>query len=370
MKENNLEETFYLHINEFDYKNFYPKEREEKFNQVNEWLDWIYKKDLVSEEMYAKWQFELDKKFNQLNSNKRPTLFKLFLFLVVALILFFLGFVFIKNMALYENKDDSVTPTVVEISTIPFRGVLKDREGNIISNKTDVEFNIYAQQDSLTSMYKGSCTGQNGIIPNHDGEFVVSLGKDCNMPPLTTDVENSQKPLYLGIRISNSEEILPRYLIYPPKLINTLEDKSESLEETKKTIYDSGITFINSEKLYQQGEIMTLDKSGLSRAKKGGFVIGVVATHDIESENPDLPIFYAGKTEVLVSDVNGYPEKGSPISVGDTDGLGVLSDEKTFAYSLENSIEKDWFPCTDLNWLENTLIEYRCNYIEVILKIN
>lgn len=186
------------------------------YKDAHDWLTWLKSSSHISITQYHKFSDNLDKCiYNSNSSDMQQNNFDFPRYLVKALtiaiisglslyLLFLLSSKYFKTEGANKQQPNRI---------LPFRGVLKDREGNPISSKSDMYFTIYDSPFEGNKLYQGGCVGQNAIVPEYNGGFTIALGTDCNMDPIPGSIFNKNSILYVGVSIGNGQEILPRYKI-------------------------------------------------------------------------------------------------------------------------------------------------------------
>jgi len=97
---------------------------------------------------------------------------------------------------------------------LPFKGTITDSDGQPLQSKRDVTFQLYDQPEKGKVLYTGSCLGQNGITPDHEGSFNIRIGADCQMKPISQALFNTNQTVYLGVMVGSGDELKPRYQIF------------------------------------------------------------------------------------------------------------------------------------------------------------
>ncbi len=213
---------------------------------VLDWLKWLHGKNKISSRQLTEALIHIDTLSSKRSSewgdpgeNKVPernkknvssSIVKMLLIVVVIGIVSFA--VYTTNKVLNPNLREETPQT----PTIPFRGTLKDSDGNPIDTKRDVRFRLYLSEDSADFLYEGTCIGENGITPDYSGQFTVVLGADCGMESIPESLL-SHSVLFLGVAVGEVEEVKPRYRIYPSSYIqNSKLLNGKSLGTKENTI--------------------------------------------------------------------------------------------------------------------------------------
>ena len=189
------------------------------FASSKDWLEWLVSKKAINSTIFHELRRELvrevEQRSHKLNGsqvtkkNRKIPILIVFVAILVGTVAFlFSDFSYIFNSSV---KDDS--PQVPDKRIIPFRGILKGKDGTAIDSKQDVYFTIYSSPIDGSSLFSGSCVGENGIVPEYNGSFTVTLGSDCGMKPISESIFISHSSLYLGVKIGSEGEIKPRYKI-------------------------------------------------------------------------------------------------------------------------------------------------------------
>lgn len=97
------------------------------------------------------------------------------------------------------------------VSTIPtafsYQGILRDANGDLINGTVNLRLQLYSVVTGGTALY----TEQFADVNVRDGLFTVVVG---DAQPLPASVFNTF-PLYLGIKVNNDAELLPRQRFHP-----------------------------------------------------------------------------------------------------------------------------------------------------------
>ena len=138
--------------------------------------------------------------------------------------LFFLSSVFVLSLItivafniflLKKVNDIDLEPESGQANRVlPFKGTITEADGQPLQSKRDITFRLYNEPKGGEILYTGSCVGQYGIMPDHQGSFNIRIGSDCQMKPLSQSLFSSNQTLYLGVAIGSAEELKPRYQIF------------------------------------------------------------------------------------------------------------------------------------------------------------
>lgn len=192
------------------------------FSKAKEWIDWLNSSRKIDIDTYKGMKRLLSKHVdNHYEKLKNGFLVKdssnkFIIFIVIAVFLIICFFVLLYSGNLFGISLLSQNQVITESPdkrVLPFRGILKDINGNAIDSKQDVYFAIYNSPIEGSLLYSGFCIGENGINPEYNGVFTIALGTDCGMKPIPEEIFDKSNSLYLGVRIGNEEEIRPRYKI-------------------------------------------------------------------------------------------------------------------------------------------------------------
>lgn len=97
---------------------------------------------------------------------------------------------------------------------LSFSGILRDKLGNAISEKTDVIFTLYNSSEQGKVLFSTKCTGEKyALTPDLNGKFSTVIGKDCGTSGIPTSLFIDSPNLYMGIKVGSDEELSPRELI-------------------------------------------------------------------------------------------------------------------------------------------------------------
>ncbi|QQS44614.1 hypothetical protein IPM65_03380 [Candidatus Roizmanbacteria bacterium] len=263
-------------------------------NELKEWINWLKESDKVTKSEYQYLSSLVEEKVeerssqfeNPLNqvSNFNTSRKKVFSLL---LILFALLLVILSLYLIYKPANVEVERS--SDGTLPFRGTLKNAEGNPIDTKTDVIFRLYAQPNTGSPLYEGRCIGTEGIEPDYRGEFTVILGSDCSMDPIPEAVLTNEV-IFLGVAISTGEEIMPRYRI----LSSTYSQNSAQVSGKSVGTGTNDIPYLN-----ENGLILIEASDPALKATSGEFTI--------EGASLSLKTISGGEGNItLQPDAGGY----------------------------------------------------------------
>jgi hypothetical protein len=187
---------------------------------LKDWLKWLRDKNHITNATYVKYLAEVNevesiKLANQEKkvSHNHPSdiqhqyvLYSIILFLTLISLLntFFL---FIRDEESFLHDGNKSSGRV-----LPFKGVIEEKSGVPLDSKRDIVFRLYAEPDTGTILYEGSCIGEQGLQPQFNGSFTILIGSDCGMKPIGDSVF-SEPILYLGVTIGTDQELKPRYQI-------------------------------------------------------------------------------------------------------------------------------------------------------------
>ena len=188
------------------------QEWSKNFREFSEWLQWLRNKHHITANEESLFLQKAEESKINLPQGVRTFKFKylaILLGLILASILLYVVFHLYRNFSsLNKPRSTQSSPKI-----LPFSGSLIDSKGTPIDYAVDVTFNLYADQLSADSLYKGVCAGEYAIMPDYQGSFTISLGKDCDMTPISENLFVDFPVMYLGVTIAGGEELTPRYLI-------------------------------------------------------------------------------------------------------------------------------------------------------------
>jgi hypothetical protein len=212
-----------------------------------------------------------------------------------------------SSLYIWNTTDVKVDTTAdsthqVEGRTIQFKGALADTNGLPITQKIDVLFNLYKSSADTVPIYTGYCFGENGIEPDFNGSFQVTIGNDCGMKPIQDEVLN-QPQLYLGITIGNNPELTPRY---PIATVDHVAN-SETVKGLSVGNSESTIPYID-----QEGVLNFAAVSPIIRSTAGDFTI----------EGNTLLLQTRANT---AGSIELAPDEGGIVSVQSALGVGTLN---------------------------------------------
>ncbi len=191
------------------------------FANSKEWLDWLLSHGSITQKSYKQLKRQLvlnvESRSKQLQNSPKAKMEMKRVFFLISIILtsivFYFVFFLIDWPSIFQVSENTSSNQTSEKRVLPFRGILKNAEGNAIDTKQDVYFALYNSPFGGTPLYAGFCVGEGAITPEYNGSFTVTLGTDCGMDPISKSLFDENKALYLGIRIGNDDEIQPRYKI-------------------------------------------------------------------------------------------------------------------------------------------------------------
>ncbi len=140
----------------------------------------------------------------------------------------------------------SQTSQAMSDGLLSYQGTLLDSLNNPVSGTYDMVFSLYASPSSSTALWIESRTGGNAV-PINNGLFDLTLG---SLVPIPASVWEEPQ-LYLGVKIGDDEELLPREkLTVVPRaavaevaqLALSVPDASIGSRHFAPTVYDSFIT--------------------------------------------------------------------------------------------------------------------------------
>ena len=176
---------------------------------IREWLAWHKLHKSINSREYDLALKQLQQSFEDRNlSTTHPTII---LAITVLACIFSLSALILTLRSNYISKNDN--DSVPSFVTIPFTGVLKNRDGTVVDSKRDVIFRLYPSESERQPVYIAECIGEKGLTPEYDGSFTTVLGSDCGMVPITQELLDTYSSLYLGVQIGTDSEIIPRTLI-------------------------------------------------------------------------------------------------------------------------------------------------------------
>ncbi|KKQ38060.1 MAG: hypothetical protein US54_C0019G0004 [Candidatus Roizmanbacteria bacterium GW2011_GWA2_37_7] len=191
------------------------------FSSSKEWLDWLKFHKKIEYDSYNKSKkmliqhIEKRSEMLRIMSTAKSAIpfwryFLIGFFILVCIILLFNTSMWFDRFVFHADLPQNPSSGKM---VLPFRGILKDADGIAIDTKKDVYFAIYNTPYEGSVLYSGFCVGENGIVPEYNGVFTVTLGTDCGMKPIPEEIFDNNASLYLGVRIDEAEEIAPRYKI-------------------------------------------------------------------------------------------------------------------------------------------------------------
>lgn len=196
-----------------------------------EWIQWLHKNNEIPSRLYIQYQRSIGELIGDKNiQSKKPNFTKKYLLFIFIILLFGVT-LFVILASKPTRMSDEDMPSV-----LPFKGSLLDDEGQPITDKTDVIFNLYSSSKSDESLYRGYCQGEQGITPDFNGQFFVTLGSDCEMEPLPQGILQNYSQLFLGVTIGAATEGSQRYLLYTGPINDAATLNSIPLGSKRNTI--------------------------------------------------------------------------------------------------------------------------------------
>ena len=193
-------------------KNFIDWLKNGKYITLPSYRDYTSKVNEFSELFFNSKSFVKD--LNQKNKDPFQNV-KLLFFLSLVLVLGLITVVTFNFFLLKKVNDIALESESQEANRIlPFRGTITEADGQALQSKRDLTFRLYDQPKGGKVIYTGSCVGQNGITPDHQGSFNIRIGADCQMKPIPQTLFNANKTVYLGVTVGSGDELLPRYQIF------------------------------------------------------------------------------------------------------------------------------------------------------------
>lgn len=206
--------------NERDYFN-------KKLKAVYSWLEWLKERSSISITDYREYYNQVKeieiRKFTPTKSSSEKIedtstysyLTSLINYKTITLILL----VLLSSLNLYLYKLYSSLSDQIEVKqssgrVLPFKGKIKETDGDPLDTKRDIIFTLYSQAQGGRSLYSGKCLGEQGLQPEFNGAFTILIGSDCGMKPIPEDIFQNNSTLYLGMAIGSEKELEPRYQIF------------------------------------------------------------------------------------------------------------------------------------------------------------
>lgn len=173
-------------------------------------------------------------------------------------------------------------------------------------SEVDLTFHLYDAKDATRPVYTGTCYGEDAKLIDTNGQFSVTIGSDCQMAPLTSEILNS-KNLYLGIQVNDSKEMKPRYPIVGV-------DYSLNAERVKGL--QVGSNALNIPYIDQEGVFKIEAVSPIIKSVNGDFVIegeNLILKNPSESSGS---IILQSSEQGAVSITSSILEVGNDIHIG------------------------------------------------------
>ena len=177
---------------------------------------------------------------------------------------------------LIVNKAEALSETGISrdiqtLSALPYQGTLMDSEGNPISGKHTIRFRIYENPTGATPIWEEIRSGSN-TVSIQNGLFNVTLG---SLNPIPSKVWGASE-LYLGVKVDNDEEMIPRQVINPTPFALQAAVTSSIIDNvvTGDSIIDGSITQQEAPTLIQSfnrsNEIIQSGNSAFSESNANG----------------------------------------------------------------------------------------------------
>lgn len=282
------------------------------------WIEWLKDKHIISAAKFNQLMRDIEsnrRKDLPLNDSKiqstnDPANRPIVIYFLIILILCSLGFnIFLFKKVENINQQFKIAEPLGRV--LPFKGTIRETDGAPLDTKRDAIFSLYTSLEGGQPAYVGSCIGENGLTPSHDGSFSILVGSDCGMKPIPEDLFKNNNSLYLGIKIGNEPEFTPRHQI----ITSTFSRDTNKLQGLAPGTEGSSIPFINEE-----GEIVISQDSPVLKSTNGLFTV-------------------EGKTVTIRSTEEGGnivfdPAVGSDIIIGSGKlGLGTFTPESNLDIS-------------------------------------
>ena len=181
-------------------------------------------------------------------------------------------------------------------SSFSYQGTLRDADGNLINGTVNLSLHLYGVVTGGTALYTEAFTDVNV----RDGLFTVVVGDAQALP---ASVFNTV-PLYLGIKVNNDAELLPRQRLHPVPY---------AMQAT------SAQTAVTANNLAQGGGVPNLVTLGTNGASEIAFAPG----GKVASDANGLTVTSGNNKPVIVDSdlvVNGSWSAGAILDVGDSNG--------------------------------------------------
>jgi hypothetical protein len=314
---------------------------EKELLSIRQLLDWLHLRKQIDTEKYL----SISNKISTFVSNKGISRnihdrtysnirFYLFIFFLLVCILLGPFYYLFRNSLYFVKSEENLRGRV-----LPFKGVVSTKDGAALDSKRDIDFNLYKDPIGGKPLYNGSCIGEGGLTPAYNGTFSVLIGSDCGMRSIPEELFKDNSSLYLGVRIGDGPELLPRYQI----MTSTYQSIVSAMQGKKIGTGNSSIPFIDDKgtlTIDSENPVIQTNKSSLSINGKS---ISLNALGDVEAniilkpgndsnvliENGRLGIGNFSPKYLLTA------ESKQPFStVGSIRNLSVQDDEQTSALRL------------------------------------
>ena len=309
---------------------------ERTINSLKEWLNWLKTNHKISDRDYINTIDQINKithvkikheseKNSQLSSKTfiQSVKAKINIFSISVLLLLIIAL--ISNVYLLMNLK-SIQSNLEDKNSLgrvlPFKGNIKETDGNPLDTKRDAIFAIYNIPIGGKELFVGKCIGANALEPSFNGSFTILIGSDCGMKPIPSNIFDDNDTLYLGVKIGSEPELTPRYQIFT----STFSRDTNKLQGLPLGKAKSNVPFINDNGIIE----LDSESSGI-KSLKGEFAIEGGSIHlKSTDEKGDIIIDPALGSNVIVTSGKLGVGTFTPVTILDVSGSNLFNSVADF----------------------------------------
>ncbi|HRN69661.1 MAG TPA: peptidase G2 autoproteolytic cleavage domain-containing protein [Candidatus Woesebacteria bacterium] len=330
------------------------------------WINWLKDTNNISLTTFNALSIQLENALKK-DTKKISTISKrsfLNNYIFIILVIFTAGSI-ASNLYLYSlinTMQESLQNKEPVGRVLPFKGTIKETNGQPLDTKRDAMFTIYNVVEQGTSLYTGSCVGENGLVPSFNGSFTILIGSDCGMKPIPERIFKDNQTLYLGVSLGNDPELQPRYQI----MTSSFSQDTSKLQGLSIGTNISSIPYINEE-----GFIELENESPSIKATNGNFIIeGETLTLRSTKDGANIVIDPATSADVIIGSGNVGIGTYAPQTYLDVSGNKLLGSVASFTnYSRQDSLDSSVLTLslgTDPSASESQFIEFYAGKNELV----